>query len=152
MALQQIRFEQFFAAPRSAVFSFMADHESFGRLWPGRTRRLRAAPDPAQPDGVGSVREIRIGLLHFEETITVFEPDSRIEYRVTRGGNLRSHQGVIQFESVPGGTRMDYSIEFEPRMQAFGNLIAAYLCQGYRRRIHGVVEDISHAAAHTEGG
>lgn len=151
MALQQIRFEQFFAAPRAAVFAFMADHESFGRLWPGRTRRLRTSEDPAQPNGVGSVREIRVGPMSFEETVTVFEPDSRIEYRVTRGGNLRSHLGVIRFESVPGGTRMDYTIEFEPRMPVFGNLIAAYLCQGYRRRIHGVVEDISHAAAQNTG-
>jgi uncharacterized protein YndB with AHSA1/START domain len=102
MAQQTVRFEQFFAAPRERVFAYFADHERFGRLWPGRTRRVRDAADAAQPNGLGSVRETRAAGSAFEETITAFEPPARIEYRVTRGSPIKNHLGRLAFAEVEG--------------------------------------------------
>jgi hypothetical protein len=67
MAQHEVRFSEDFDAPRAAVFEQFANHEKFGaaatgpigtRL--GLLRKIRSGDDPAQPDGVGSVR--RIGL------------------------------------------------------------------------------------------
>src|SRR5690242_6592998 len=95
MPQQTVKFEQFFAAPREKVFAWFADHEKFGKIWPGRTRRIQASADGAEPNGLGSVREIRSAGSTFEETITTFEPPATIEYRITRGGPIKNHRGRL---------------------------------------------------------
>lgn len=140
---QSVRFEQFFAAPRERVFAWFSRHENLGQLFPGRTRRLSDAPDPQAPDGLGSVREIRVGLVRLEETITRYEPPSCIEYQVTRGWAIHNHLGRLQFESVEGGTRLEYTIEFDTSLPLAGSLVAGSLCQSWRRRVHRAVEAIA---------
>ncbi|MGQ0619279.1 MAG: SRPBCC family protein [Panacagrimonas sp.] len=145
MSKQQLRFEQFFAAPRSEVFAYFADHERFGRLWPGRTRRIHSAADPGEPNGLGSVREIRLWPIRLEETITGFTPGQVIEYQITRGGMLRKHHGCLRFESVAGGTKLAYDIRFDCPVPLMGGVIAGVLCASFRRGIPRVVDDISAA-------
>lgn len=136
--------EQFFAAPREQVFAWFADHRNFGQLFPGRMRPLRPGPD-GNPDGLGSVREIRIGLLRLEETITRFEPPACIEYRVTRGWSVRNHLGRLRFESVPGGTQLEYSLEFDSRLPVSGNLLAGLLSKSWRGGVQRAMESITGA-------
>lgn len=143
MAEQSVRFEQFFAAPREPVFAWFAQHENFGLLFPGRTKRIQASADPAEPNGLGSVREVRIGLVRLEETITRFEPPSCIEYRVTRGWPVRNHLGRLRFEAVPGGTLLEYVIEFDSRLPFAGGLVAGSLCASWRSGVQRAVEAIS---------
>lgn len=143
MPQQTVRFEQFFARPREQVFAWFADHEKFGRIWPGRTRRVQASADPAHPNGLGSVREIRSAGLIFEETVTAFEPPSLIEYRVTRGGPIRNHLGRLRFSEVEGGTRLDYTIEFDPKIPLTGGLIASVLCTSWHRGVQRAIEDLA---------
>lgn len=140
---QSVRFEQFFAAPRERVFAWFADHENFGRIFPGSTRRIVDASDPADVNGLGSVREVRIGLVRLEETITRYEPPACIEYRVTRGWPVRNHLGRLGFESVAGGTQLEYTITFESRIPFAGNLVAGSLCASWRRGVARAVESIS---------
>lgn len=139
MARHEVVMSGEFAAPRAQVFAAFADHARFGRIMGGRFTRIRPGDDPAQPDGRGSVRELRgLGPV-FEETITRFEPPDRIEYTVSRGGPVRDHLGSIRFSDAPGGgTRVDYSIRFAPRIPFTGALIAAILRRGWpgaRRRV-----------------
>ena len=143
MPQQRVRFEQFFAAPRARVFEYFADHEKFGRLWPGRFRRIQESADPANPNGLGSVREIRNAGMTFEETITGFEPPARIEYRITRGGPIKNHQGRLNFSEVPGGTQLEYTIEFDPRLPLTGGLIASILCASWHRGVSRAIDDLS---------
>ncbi len=146
MSQQRVRFEQFFAAPRAQVFAYFADHEKFGRIWPGRTRRLRESADAAHPNGLGSVREIRASGFTIEETITAFDSPTRIEYRVTRGGPLKNHLGRLLFTEVPGGTQLEYTIEFDPRLRLTGGLIASVLCASWHRGVHRAIDDLSRNA------
>lgn len=132
--MPQVEFKEFIGAPVERVFAFFADHEQFGLLWPGQIRRTRAAPDPAQPNGLGSVRQIKPpGLPSFDEEIVVFEPGQRIEYTVTRGSPIKNHRGVILFRADAGGTRLDYTIRFEPRIPGMGCLICAILRRDFAR-------------------
>lgn len=143
MAEQRVRFEQFFAAPRERVFAHFADHEKFGRIWTGRTRRIRESADAREPNGLGSVREVRAGGFTLEETITAFEPPARIEYRVTKGGPIKNHLGRLTFSEVSGGTQLEYTIEFDPRLRFTGGLIAGTLCASWHRGVHRAIEDLS---------
>ena len=140
---QTVRFEQFFAAPRERVFAWFARAENVGQLFPGRTRSLTPSPDASHPDGVGAVREVRVGLVRLEETITRYEPPTLIEYRVTRGWAIRQHVGCVRFEEVPGGTQLEYVIRFRTRLPVFGGLAAGSLCASWRRRIQRAVEGVT---------
>ena len=143
MPQQKVRFEQFFAAPRARVFAYFADHESFGRIWPGRFRRTQVSADPANPNGLGSVREIRSAGLTFEETITAFESPSRIEYQITQGGPIKNHRGTLLFTEVPGGTQLEYTIVFDPKLPLTGGLIASILCASWHRGVQRAIDDLS---------
>ncbi|HUS25056.1 MAG TPA: SRPBCC family protein [Candidatus Binatia bacterium] len=144
MAQQQVRFEQFFAAPRERVFEYFADHERFGRIWGGRFTRIRNGA--AEPNGLGSVREIRTRGMRFEETIVAFERPSLIEYAISRGSPIRNHRGSIRFEAVPGGTKVEYTIRFDPKLALTGGLIAGILCATWHAGVHRAVEDLAQAA------
>lgn len=140
---QKVRFEQFFAAPRERVFAWFARSENVGQLFPGRTRLLTPSSDPVHPDGVGAVREVRVGLVRLEETITRFEPPSLIEYRVTRGWAIHQHVGCLRFETVQGGTQLEYVIRFRARPPLVGSLVAGSLCASWRHRIQRAIEGIA---------
>ena len=143
MPQQKVRFEQFFATGRERVFAYFADHEKFGRIWPGRFRRIRESADATQPNGLGSVRQIKSAGFTFDETITAFDPPRCIEYRVTRGGPIKNHVGRLLFSEVPGGTKLEYSIEFDPRLRFTGGLIASVLCASWHRGVHRAIDDLS---------
>lgn len=146
MPQQTVKFEQFFAAPREKVFAWFADHEKFGRIWPGRTRRVQDSADGGNPNGLGSVREMHSGGSVFQETITKFEPNSVIEYRVTQGSPIKNHLGRLVFSDTEGGTRLDYTIEFDPRIPLTGGLIASVLCAAWHRGVHKAVEGLAQGA------
>lgn len=146
MPQQTVKFEQFFAAPRAVVFAWFADHEKFGKVWPGRTRRIQASADAANPNGLGSVRQIASGGSVFEETITRFEPPAVIEYKVTKGGPIKNHVGRMIFSDTDGGTRLDYTIEFDPKIPFTGGIIASVLCAAWHRGVNKAVEGLTKVA------
>lgn len=146
MPSQSVNFQQLFSASPEKVFDFFADHEKFGRIWGGQFRRIKAGDDPGEPNGVGSVREIRAPAgAPFEETIVVFERPRRIEYVVSRGSPIKNHRGVILFQPASGGTQLDYTISFDPRVPLTGGLIAQILKLSWRRGAKRAAADI-HAA------
>ena len=57
------------------------------------------------------------------EEVTVFEPPTRMKYRVLRGGGpIRNHDGEVLFVAVPGGTQVTWRVEFEPTIPGLGPL------------------------------
>lgn len=144
MAQHSVRFEQFFAAPRPVVFGWFAQHQNMARLFGGRLKRTVAASGDT-PEGLGSVREVGVGLLRLEETITRFEPPEVIEYRVTRGWPITDHLGRLCFSEIDGGTHLDYAIEFKVAVPGLGGIFAGVLCASWRRHIHRVVDAVSGA-------
>lgn len=142
MASQLLQINQFFAAPPARVFAYFADHDNFGRLWwPAHCRRLRTNPQ-GEASGIGSVREIRLMGVRFEETITALEPDAYIEYRVTRGGPFRHHIGRMRFVAVPEGTELDYTIAFDCPWPLLGNFVSGILHATWLRGVNRAMERI----------
>ncbi len=135
MSQSEVQFSEDFDAPRAAVFALFASHEKFAAAATGPAgvklgllRRVHAGNDPAQPDGVGSVRRIGFWPIDFEETILVCDAPSLIEYRISKGSPLKNHHGRIVFTDLPGGgTHVDYRIVFEPKIPGTAGLMSSVL-------------------------
>lgn len=143
MSKHQVKFEQFFAAPRARVFAYFSDHEKFGRIWGGKFRRIKDAEGAKDPNGLGSVREIRAFGLKFEETIVKYQAPSVIEYTITRGGPIKNHLGHIAFTEVAGGTQVAYTISFDPRLPLTGRLLGGVLCAAWHKGVDRAVREIA---------
>lgn len=146
MSKHNVKFEQFFAAPRAQVFAWFADHQNFGRVFGGKFSRIKDGKDPNDPNGLGSIREIRGQGFKFEETIVKYQPPSVIEYTVSKGGPIKNHLGRLSFSDEPGGTKLVYTIGFEPKVPLTGGIIASVLCAAWHRGVHRAVKGIATAA------
>jgi hypothetical protein len=69
----------------------------------------------------------------FEETVTAYEPNARIEYRITRGSPLENHHGCMVFTSEGDGSRLHYTIEFEGRFPLVAPVVRAVLQRSIER-------------------
>jgi hypothetical protein len=122
MSEQRISVTMEFPQPVETIFAFLAKHENQAVILDMQVERLRDGE--GHPDGVGSMRRLRSSPLPaFEETVTVFELNKRIEYRITQGSPLRNHHGTLLFTPSGTGTRLDYTITFEPKIPLTGGLI-----------------------------
>ena len=147
MSKYQVRFEQYFAAPRAKVFGWFADHVNLRCVWGGRFQRIKDATEGPNPNGLGSVREIKLGFSSFEETIVKFQPPSVIEYTVTRGSPIKNHLGRLVFADADSGTKLDYTISFDPKIPFTGWLIARILSGQWRNGVNRAVKEIAQSAA-----
>lgn len=130
-------------APADLVYDFFCDHESFGRIWPGKTKRIKDSAEAGNPNGLGSMRSITLGPIVFEETYITCERPRQIQYTVTRGGPIKNHLGTINFIDEGDSTRIDYTIAFDPRIPFTGCLIASSLKRDWRRGIQPIIAELS---------
>lgn len=146
MPSQEVKLSCRIQASPEKVYDFFCDHESFGRIWPGRTTRIKDSELPDNPNGVGSVRQICLGPMCFEETHMTCDRPRLIEYTVTRGSPIRNHWGRIQFTAAAdGGTDINYSIVFDPRIPLTGALIAGNLRKDWAKGIQPIIEELEAA-------
>lgn len=109
------------------LFAALADHDNLSKVFGVPVRRIHDGR--TEPNGVGSVRKIGPGPLGIEETVTALEPNESIDYRITRGGfPLKNHRGRIDFaESADGGSRVEWTIEFDSAVPLAGSVLAFVL-------------------------
>lgn len=127
MSRQIIDIDMAFRRSVGELFALLSDHEKMGPILGARVKRTRDGKNSL--NGLGSVRTLNIGPLSgFDETVTAFEKDKLIEYKITRGSPLKNHKGVMQFYPLgSGGSRLHYTIEFESRIPFLGPVIRAGL-------------------------
>lgn len=142
MPKHEVIAEQTFAAPRSAVFAHLTDHNKVGKVMGAKMQRIKDA-DGDNPNGLGSVRKVTVGPASFEETVTRFEPDSVMEYTVSRGGPIRNHLGRMQFSDTADGCKLHYRIVFDGRIPFTGGVIAKGLQDGIRKGLAKLARDMA---------
>ena len=125
LMMKTVRLHHDYSAPVERLFDHLAEHENLAPLFGTRTERVRDGD--AERNGVGSVRRLSFGgLMPFEETVTVFVPNERIEYRISKGTPMRDHIGVMEFSSTPsGGSQLDYAISFDAAVPGLAAVVAA---------------------------
>ncbi|HDZ36799.1 MAG TPA: SRPBCC family protein [Marinobacter sp.] len=138
MATHTFEIDETFDVPRGKVFALFADHRRFGKILGAPVKRIKDS-NQADPNGLGSVRWLGLGPIGLEETITVFEPDSLIEYTITSFSPIRNHLGCIRFEETPEGhTRVRYRIAFDDIVPFTGKLVSSCLEWAIRRGVRQV--------------
>jgi uncharacterized protein YndB with AHSA1/START domain len=121
--MQRVHVVQDLPKPMEEVFAYLGEHENLEPLFGAKVRRLNDGADGTR-NGVGSKRELKVGPLPpFVETIIEVIPGELIRYRITDGGVLRNHEGVLRFSATPTGTHVDYTIEFDGRIPGTAPLI-----------------------------
>ncbi len=130
-----------FAKPPERVFAYLAEHENLADVFGAKITRLRDGE--GERNGVGSVRRLKVGPMPpFEETVTEFEPPRRIVYRITKGGPLRGHVGVMTFDPAEGGgTRFHYDIRIASAIPGLAPVVKASLTRSIERSLEKVERD-----------
>jgi uncharacterized protein YndB with AHSA1/START domain len=125
--MQTVTVDRDFTLPPERVFAFLAEHENLEALFGAKIRRLSDGDDGTR-NGPGSAREMKIGPLPaFVETTTEVVPNELIRYRITKGGVLKNHEGVMRFSPNGSGSRLEYTIEFDGKAPGVGPAVKAML-------------------------
>lgn len=141
MPVNTIKMKQVFNAPVSEVFATLSDHNTFGKICGINMSRVVDGADGA--NGLGSVREIKIGILPgFEETITEFKPDEFIQYKITKGSPIKNHVGELRFSEEGGATTLDYTIELESKIPLTTSIISKGLEQGISKGLQKYAQSL----------
>ncbi|MCW2778073.1 MAG: hypothetical protein JWN17_1798 [Frankiales bacterium] len=123
--------------PPARVFAFLAEHENLGPVLGATVRRVRDGA--TERNGVGSVREIRVGVLPpFEETVTAVVPDRSIDYRITKGSPLKGHAGHLDVAQRGAGSRVRWTIDFGAPVPGLAAVIGAVLTMRVRAGLKAV--------------
>jgi hypothetical protein len=122
--MQRVHVIQDFPQPVSELFAYLSEQENLEPLFGAKIKRLSDGDDGTR-NGAGASRELRVGPLPgFVETNVEVIPDELIRYRITRGGILKNHEGVMRFSSQgDGGTLLDYTIEFDGKVPLLGPIV-----------------------------
>ena len=125
--MQRVHVIQDFPQPVSELFAHLAEQENLGPLFGAKVKRLTDGTDGTR-NGVGASRELKVGPLPgFVETNTEVVPDQLIRYRITKGGVLRDHEGVMRFSPTATGSRLDYTIDFDGKAPGIGPIVRTML-------------------------
>ena len=133
--VQRVHVTQDFPQPVEQVFGYLAEHENLATVFGAKVKRLNDGTDGTR-NGAGSAREMRVGPMPpFVETNVEVVPHALIRYRITRGGILRNHEGVLRFSSVGAGSFLDWTITFEGKAPGTGVLVKAALTRNMSKAL-----------------
>jgi uncharacterized protein YndB with AHSA1/START domain len=118
---RSIRIERRLDAPPDAVFAILADHARYDRF-DGIRRSVLVNPGDPDPNGLGAVRRVWVGPLRFEEEITAFEPQRRLDYliRAVKPLPFRHEGASIRLELDGAGTHAVWTSSFEIPIPVIG--------------------------------
>ncbi|MET0766883.1 MAG: SRPBCC family protein [Aeromicrobium sp.] len=124
---QRVHVRHTFTSDPATVFEKLSEHENLGPVLGAKVSRVRDGD--SSRNGVGSTRSLKIGPLPaFHETTTVSEPNTLIEYRITKGSPLKGHWGRQILTPTPeGGTLLDYTIGFDLPVPGAAGLVGKVL-------------------------
>ena len=125
--MQRVHVVQDFPQPVEALFAHLSEQENLESLFGAKIKRLSDGNDGTR-NGVGASRELKVGPLPgFVETNTEVIPNELIRYRITKGGILKDHEGVMRFSSQGTGSRLDYTIDFDGKVPGTGAVVKKML-------------------------
>lgn len=113
--MRTIQMTQIFNASQREIFDFLSNHHNMGNVLNANIERIRDA-DGLDPNGLGSVRSIKMGIEILQETVTIFEAPNLIEYTITSNAPVNYHLGKMEFSTPEKGkTLLTYTIDMETK-------------------------------------
>ncbi len=121
--MASVHMTQEFNAPQQELFDYVSDHNNFGSLLNANITRIKDAPGN-NPNGLGSVRSIKLGIELLQETIVRFESPNVIEYKISNNVPVKYHLGRLEFSSPePNKTVLNYTIDLETKIGFIDSLL-----------------------------
>ena len=138
--MQRVHVIQDFAQPVEDIFGYLSEHENLEPLFGAKVKRLSDGSDGTR-NGAGASRELRVGPLPgFVETNIEVIPNELIRYRITQGGILKNHEGVMRFSRQGQGSRLEYTIEFDGKAPGVGALVKTILTRNISTALRKLAE------------
>lgn len=130
---QRVHVVHTFTSDPATVFDKLSEHENLGPVLGAKITRL--SDGTSTRNGVGSVRRLKIGPLPaFEETVTVADPNTLIEYKVTKGSPLKGHWGKqVLTPTADGGTTLEYTIGFDMAVPGLAPVVGKAIVGALRK-------------------
>ena len=114
--MKSITMTQTFNAPQQEIFDYLSEHNNLGPILNANISRIKDA-DGSNPNGLGSVRSIKIGFELLQETIVTFDSPNLIEYKITNNAPVKYHLGRLEFSTPEQGkTFLSYTIDMESKI------------------------------------
>jgi uncharacterized protein YndB with AHSA1/START domain len=137
---QRVHLTHVFKSDPQTVFEKLAEHENLGPVFGAKITRVNDGT--TSRNGAGSVRRLKIGPLPaFEETTTKAEPNTLIEYAITKGGPLKGHWGRQELApTADGGTKLTYTIGFDAAIPGTAGLIGKILTSSISKGLPRLTE------------
>jgi hypothetical protein len=133
--VQRVSVSQECPQPVQDVFAYLSEQENLEPLFGAKIKRLSDGSDGTR-NGTGASRELRVGPLPaFVETNIEVIPNELIRYRITRGGILKNHEGVMRFSRQGSGSRLDYTIDFDGKVPGLGAVVKLMLTRNIIRAL-----------------
>ena len=101
--MTRIELDRTLRAPVEPVFAALSDHEGYTRFR-GITKAALVREGKTERNGEGAVRRLAAGRIWFEEEITVFEPPTRMGYRIRASNLPLEHEGGLITLTQNGST------------------------------------------------
>ena len=121
--MQRVHVVQEFPQSVEELFGYLSEQENLEPLFGAKIKRLSDGTDGTR-NGAGASRELKVGPLPgFVETNTDVIPNELIRYRITRGGVLKDHEGVMRFSRNGTGSKLDYTIVFDGKVPGIGPVV-----------------------------
>lgn len=113
--MQTLVVRQEFNAPQQEIFDYLSNHNNLSSVLNANIKRIKDA-DGNNPNGVGSVRSIKLGIEILQETVVVFDAPNLIEYKISSNAPINYHLGTLAFSSPSKNkTLLVYTIQLESK-------------------------------------
>jgi uncharacterized protein YndB with AHSA1/START domain len=140
--MRSVRVERTIEAPIERVFDLLSDHAGYARFRGINGAEVLSEGVPP-PNGLGALRKVDVGPLHFEEEITTFEPPTRMDYLIVKVNLPFEHEGgSVRLERIPEGTHVVWTSTFGITLPVIGGLAAAVFGMRLRRGFGVVLADV----------
>lgn len=101
------------AAPIDVVFDVLSDHRGQADMTALRSSTLEREGDPA-PNGVGSIRSLRVLGPPIREQVTAFDRPRLFAYKMLSGAPVRSHTATVELASQGPRTQLTWQVDSVP--------------------------------------
>lgn len=138
--MKSIQMTQQFNAPQQVIFDFLSEHNNLGPILGADIKRIKDA-DGSNPNGLGSVRSIKLGIEVLQETVVTFDAPNVIEYKITSNAPIKYHLGRLEFTTPEAGkTFLNYTIEMESKFSFLDGILMLFLETTIKRGLKKLAE------------
>ncbi|MBI9075623.1 MAG: redoxin domain-containing protein [Desulfatibacillum sp.] len=131
---QRVFLSREYAVPPETVFPYLATPELMSLFLDATLTRIQDSPsDKDNPNGIGSVRKVKIGPTTLEETITRLEPPYLCQYVISQGSPLKDYTGTILVSKTQDGCRVVWTMSFKAKIPYTGRFIAKAMELGFAK-------------------